>query len=379
MSRGAGRLFRPTWNGRTSKVWWMDYSVRGQRFRESTGVTGKRQAQKILRDRIGGRETGKLVGSPDKVTLGDLRDLVKRDYELTGLKSWKHARGPNWAHVIRIFGEHEPALAVTVPRCDAYVTARLGEGAERGTVNRELAALRRGFRLAVQKGLLATRPEFEIPQENNARQGFFERDDFEAVLTKLPDYLQPFMSFAYLTGWRRSEIASLTWANIDRDAEVIRLEVGTTKNKAGRTFPYGALPELATLIEQQWERRSGLFVFSRNGRRIGGYYKAWHSACKRAAVQDRDGIEVVVRPALLGRIPHDFRRTAVRNLVRAGVPERVAMQLSGHKTRAVFDRYSIVNEADLAEGVQKLAANGKQTASKRDFHGAVKVVSSSAA
>lgn len=236
MSRGAGRVFRPKWNGRTSKVWWMDYSTRGQRFRESSGTKSKREAQRILRERLGGRETGKLVGSPDRVTLGDLRELVRRDYELTGLRSWKHAMGPNWAHVVRLIGEHEPARAINVPRCDAYVEMRLAEGAARATVNRELAALRRGFRLAVQKGLIATRPEFEIPEEHNARQGFFEREDFEAVHAELPDYVQPLVEFAYLTGWRRQEVLTLTWANVDRDAEVIRLEVGTTKNRAGRTW-----------------------------------------------------------------------------------------------------------------------------------------------
>lgn len=226
-----------------------------------------------------------------------------------------------------------------------------------------------------QKGLLATRPEFSIPQENNARQGFFELDDFRAVQLELPKPLRPLVEFAYLTGWRRREILTLTWANVDRDAEVIRLEICTTKNREGRTFPYGVLPALKALIDAQWERRDGLFVFHRNGARIRDYYTAWHNACTRAAV--RDGL--VIRPALLGRIPHDFRRTAVRNLERAGVARSVAMQLTGHKTESVYRRYAIVAEQDLREGVEKLAhnaeINGKRAASRR----ARERVSSSAA
>ena len=76
-------------------------------------------------------------------------------------------------------------------------------------------------------------------------------------------------------------------------------------------------------------------VFHNNGRRIVSYYKAWHHACAAAN--------------LSGRVPHDFRRTAVRNMVRAGISERVAMQMAGHKTRAVFDRYHIVSEGDLRD------------------------------
>ena len=74
--------------------------------------------------------------------------------------------------------------------------------------------------------------------------------------------------------------------------------------------------------------------------RITTFLKAFRVACTKAGCP--------------GRIPHDLRRTAVRNLVRAGVPERVAMQMTGHKTRSVFERYNIVSECDLVEAAKKL-------------------------
>ena len=88
------------------------------------------------------------------------------------------------------------------------------------------------------------------------------------------------------------------------------------------------------------------FVFHRRGKRIKAFPDAWRSACKRAGLIDRAG-----RPT---EIPHDFRRTAARNMVRAGIPERVVMQLLGHKTRSMLDRYNIVNERDLRDVTQKM-------------------------
>ena len=146
-----------------------------------------------------------------------------------------------------------------------------------------------------------------------------------------------------------SEVQTLEWRQVDFKAGTVRLEVGTTKNEAVRMFPFDVLPELCDLVEEQAavteavEQRQGRIVrrvFHRDGRPIKDFRRAWKTACEAAGCP--------------GCIPHDFRRTAARNLIRTGVSDKVAMELTGHKARSVFDRYDIVNEADLREGVRKL-------------------------
>ena len=172
------------------------------------------------------------------------------------------------------------------------------------------------------------------------------------------------MTFAYVTGWRvPSEVLTLTGlAQIfDFQAGVVRLEPDTTKNAEGRTFPFDASPELLAALQAQDKAKPvGAicpWVFHRVGEPFldsnGAASKVFRAAWKAASI----------RAGCPGRIPHDFRRTAVRNLVRAGVPEKTAMQLSGHKTRAVFDRYDIVDEGDLRAAVRRLQALHQAAAS----------------
>ena len=184
-------------------------------------------------------------------------------------------------------------------------------------------------------------------KDDSIRKGFFEHEEFLALRKAVPEYARGFCTFACRSGWRRTEIASLTWSQVDRAQAIVTLNPGETKSGAGRTMYLDN--ELRGVIAEQWERRkrSGWltpFVFTNQSGtgRIGGFRKSWKSSCKTAKIGDK--------------LFHDLRRTAIRNMVRAGTAERVVMQISGHKTRSVFGRYDIVSDADLRVAPERLSA-----------------------
>jgi integrase len=207
----------------------------------------------------------------------------------------------------------------------------------------------------MQGGKLMTRPYIPLLKESNVRRGFFEREHLLRVVDHLPTHMRGIAEFAFVTGWRTpSEILPLEWRQVDLNAGEVRLDPGTTKNGEGRVFP--VTRELRQILERQQaiaemlKRERSLivryvFCFTigrKAGQRISeaGFIHQWWKARVAAGCP--------------GRIPHDLRRTAVRNLVRAGVPERVAMQLTGHRTRAIFERYNIVSPGDLREAAERL-------------------------
>jgi integrase len=137
---------------------------------------------------------------------------------------------------------------------------------------------------------------------------------------------------------------------VDWEAGIARLERGTTKSGEPRSFPFAAHPRLARVLRDQrvlttaFEHATGRlcpWVFHRDGHQVAWFYDGWRTACEKAGIP--------------GRLFHDLRRSAVRNLINAGVGEGVAMKITGHETASIFRRYHIVSGADVAEAVQKLA------------------------
>jgi integrase len=354
-SSGVGSVYRPkyldpkTGERKESAVWWVAYYVRGRKVRESSKSTVRAEAARLLKDRLGKVADGKPVG-PEvaKTTLADLKRMLENDYQANGRRA-RVIRAP-LAHLVDYFGADCRAVAITGDRLTAFIAQRREGGAANATVNRALAALKRAFKLAERAGKVASRPHFPMLREDNRRKGFFEHDDYLALLEHLPAELKPVAQTAYITGWRiTSEILTRQKHHVDLEAGWLRLEPGETKNREGRMFPL--TPELREVLERQLERTRALeieqgqiisWLFHREGRPIHTFRRSWLTACRKAG--------------LAGRIPHDFRRTAVRNLERAGVPRSAAMAMVGHKTEAIYRRYAIADEGMLRDGAEKLAA-----------------------
>lgn len=349
------------------ETWYVRYRLNGREYWKRAG--SRRNAERLAALLAVELERGEwLPPAAQRTTFEDLMDLVEADYQASERRSLARVHVARRA-LARAFAGMR-AQAITRDRINRYVAERRAEGKAPNTISNELAILRRGFRLAQAAQLVRQIPTFPPRRGDHVRKGFFEDADLAVLLPALPPDVAAAAEFAYLTGWRRGEICGLTWKNVDFGNQVVRLEPGTTKNAEGREFPFGEFPRLRTLLERQYARVRALerelhrmipwvfCTFRRGGVRPGGplrdFTTAWRNALNRAA---RDERGVIVRPHLLGRVFHDFRRSAVRNLERAGVPRSVAMRLTGHRTESVYRRYAIVAAADLRAGVARLARN----------------------
>lgn len=390
-----GQVRQPTYTDpktgerRTSQIWWIRYYRNGKRYEESCGSEKKGDAIDLLKL----REGDGVRGVPITPKVGRLRfeDAAKdllNDYTTNGKKTRDDVECKLEKHLTPYFGDWR-MTSISPTDVRAYVATRKAEtvsvtrahtikrkdgtvrhvserrrtiaGVSNGEINRELTILTRMFTLAVESGKLYATPHIPKLQERNVRTGFFEVEQFERVRAHLKPHLRNVAAVAYITGWRtQSEILPLEWRQVDFEAGEVRLDAGTTKNGEARVFPMTI--ELRKVFEDQraradrLKREKGLIprdVFTKqNGSRIGSFRKAWATACKTAGCP--------------GRIVHDFRRTAVRNFVRAGIPEAVAMKMTGHKTRSVFDRYNIVSPGDLTEAARKLDAAAEEKGKKRE-------------
>ncbi len=324
-----------------------------------TNITSARVLLKEWLEKVGKGDVA--VGhDPSQLHYSDLRALYLRDYAEQGHKSLrtKAETGVEYVDCLKhldIFmgyaqdgDEGMKVVAIGPDTRDAFVAQRQADGAANATINRSLAALRRMFALAVGRGTLKFAPKIKMLPEGEPRKGFLEIQDYDKlyaalgveVANKIKEtmsrpyaYIQPFLQIGFYTGMRLGGIKNLRWSQVDLANKMIRLEDEDVKNKEGREIPLiDGLPEMLEKIKQANPNAEYVFL-GRDGDQVKSFRKAWRKACEAAGLK--------------GFLFHDLRRSAARNLVRAGVPRGVAMKITGHKTEEVFERYNITSTDDL--------------------------------
>lgn len=364
-----------------SPNWYIRYFRRGIPITEPTTYTKKDDAKKELKIKEGQIESGTYTGLRiQKIKFDELADDFLSDYRINKKKSISRAERSTKA--LSSFFHDDRVIDITSERINNYILKRQEERMTNASINRELSALKRMFSLGANQTppKVTQRPFIKMLDENNVRSGFFEYDEYLKFKTALPDYLIPVLTMAYFTGMRRQEILSLSWSQVNLEEGKITLDAGTTKNNESRVIYITG--ELYEIILNQKTLRDNKhpkcqYVFFREGKRIVEFRTSWDKALRECGYPERykcrdcgsftekpvSDIKETLTCQACGstylrlnnqRVLHDNRRSAIRDMVRASVPERVAMKISGHKTRITFERYNIVSDADLKSASEKV-------------------------
>lgn len=345
--------------------WAIRYYVDGK---DVVRLIGNKTAARAEYERIKtNQRLGEPVVGPLKTKIKDLINLGLADAKAQGHKSLKEIT--RFAALLEKHWEGKKAAHLTTSDTVEYRTLRkAGDLTTKdfvkrpkqkhitkvtdSTINRELSWLRHCYHLGFkhEPPLVSRIPNITILEEHNTRTGFFEYEEFVNLREHLPAHVKPIVTVGFYTGLRLGEILGLQWTQIDFAQGTLRLEAQTTKNGEAREVPLAT--EVRSILEawrlttmEKWPACPWVAHF--DGEHIKRINTAWKTACKKAGLK--------------GKLFHDLRRTAIRNLVRAGVNQAIAKKISGHKTDSVFQRYNIVDKKDLVDAAKRIDLYHSQT------------------
>jgi integrase len=368
--RGTGAIF----NVPGSRFLWVGYTdAKGEYVRESSKETQPTKAQKFLNNRLQAVANGNFLGPRvERITVDELFDDLLQDYRTHGQFALWPERCWN-AHLVDYFGGETlkadkkaekysgmKAARVGTAQIAGYVEKRTAEGAAKSTVNRELALLRRAFSLGfdAEPQKVSRVPKFHrfiVSEKGNERRGFVEEAEYRKLANAAAGqlWLRALLALGYTYGFRKGELLNMRCAQVDLLNNTVSLYSGETKNDEPRTVD---------LTEECRQLVTGL----RRGKQLGDCLFTRGSG---DPVRDfRGSWDALIAAAKLpGLLFHDLRRSAVRNMIRRGVPQKTAQKISGHKTDSVFNRYNIVSQADIADAARKIE-EGAKAALKVEIH-----------
>lgn len=332
-------------------------------------ILGERAAQRIL-NTLRERAYAEQFGWPQQgtATVKEVCELVVQDYVDHGRKDLDGAK-----QFLEFWEGHcggKLADDINGDLLKDWAREWKKNGLSSARCNRRIAFLLRGFRLASEKTppIVNAIPAWSKLQEAPPRQGFREWHEFVAIREALPLHGRVPVSVKYWTGMRSSEVHGLLWIQIrfDHREKIVYIHLPDSKSGRPRLVAFGG--DLYTELAE-WEKYTKTeypceYVCHRKGKRVKSIKTAWMSACVKVGLGSwtHPREKYVGQRGYRGPLQHDFRRTAVRNLDRAGVSRQVAMSISGHETESIFARYRIVNEADLIEAGKRVVADHEKRA-----------------
>ena len=337
-AKGTGSIFL------RGDIWWVQVYIDGKPVLQSSKSTRKSDAVNLRNQLLAKKERGELRGDvSQKVLISELLDdVLKSDIKESTRYIWTKVVAKN----IRPFFGHIAARRLSTDLMEEYREKRKAAGRSDATANRELSILRTAFHNARKRTppKVVAVPYFPMVKETTIRKGFLTDQQYKVLRDALPEELKPVFIVGYLAGIRKSELLAITWPQVDFESRLITLEYGETKNDDPRSVPivrgdmFNALSHEKRKHDEFWPTCP--WVFSRGGQPIKDFRWAWDEACKSAGVP--------------GLHFHDLRRTAVRNMRRAGIPQVMRMKISGHRTDSMERRYNIADREDLANAQELL-------------------------
>ena len=362
--RGSGSIFKQA----GSRFLWIAYrDANGKLLRESSGSEKPTDAQKLLRDRMGKADTGNAVTSEiRRITVETLYEGLLAEYKKENQDvGWAKGR---WTTHLESFFSSMRAVNVGTRQINGYIAKRQSEGAMNATINRELSLLQRAFTLGYESEprTVAHPIRFSRLAESKPRAGFIEQKQYDALTANCSDlFMRTMLALAYSFGFRKSELLTLKVSDVDLFSNTVQLRDSKNGEPRKVSLTQETRKLLTACITGKGPEDA---AFTRGTKAVSDFRGTWAALCCRAGLGQMvcKGCSKPVekgkcescpgrkRFKYIGVLFHDQRRSAARNLVRAGVPETVAMKITGHKTRNVFDRYNITSERDLVDAAKKI-------------------------